>query len=173
MQIRKTCKNSVQKRGECNEICVEVVRNHVSGDGAGGANQPGAQTQETKAPPPITAAEVQALKDAIAAQQAALAVSSADSGIADELHRRIRPCSRPRSAATDAASKADARPGAGRSAAAGCRRAQTDVSDLKTNVTNTAVTVQETQKNVISRLGEPARSPLQGNHHYARRIRRG
>jgi predicted RNase H-like nuclease (RuvC/YqgF family) len=46
---------------------------------------------------------------------------------------------------------------------------RSDVTDLKTTATNSAMTLQETQKR-MGRSGKPARHPLQGSHDYSRRI---
>ncbi|MFZ0759304.1 MAG: hypothetical protein WAM69_05075, partial [Candidatus Sulfotelmatobacter sp.] len=104
----------------------------------------------------ITAADVQALKDAIAAQQAAIASQERQiQELRDELHRKDQAVQQAQSAATDAASKADAAQAQAAQQQQAVGELKTDVSDLKTSVTNTAVTVQETQKNVKAALDNP------------------
>jgi hypothetical protein len=97
----------------------------------------------------ITAADVQDLKDAIAAQRAALAQQQQQiQELRDELRRKDQVVQQAQTAATDAAGKADA-------AQAAASQQQTAVADLKSNVTelqgtiaNTVVSLQETQKNL-------------------------
>ncbi|HUA17044.1 MAG TPA: hypothetical protein VMG31_17245 [Verrucomicrobiae bacterium] len=115
-----------------------------------------AKTQKKKSAN-LTAADVEALKDAIAAQAAALREQQQEiQQLRDELQQKQQAVQQAQSAASDAASKADA----AQSQAAQQQQAVTDlksdVSDLKTNLANTVVTVQDTQKN-ISAISE---SPL-------------
>ena len=99
--------------------------------------------------PAITAADVQALKDALASQQAALAQQQQQiQEMRDELKRRDASAQQAQAAATDAAARADA-------AAAVANQQQQSVTELKGNVTdlqgamaNTVVNLQETQKNL-------------------------
>jgi hypothetical protein len=59
----------------------------------------------------VTAADVQALKDAIASQQAALAAQHQEiEALRDELHRKDQAVQQAQTAATDAVTKADAHP---------------------------------------------------------------
>ncbi|MGD0164134.1 MAG: hypothetical protein ABSB39_16810 [Candidatus Sulfotelmatobacter sp.] len=105
----------------------------------------------------ITAADVQALKDAIASQQAALAAQQQEiQQLRDELHHKDQAVGQAQAAATDAASKADAAQAQAAQQQQAVGELKSDVADLKTNVTNTALTVQETQKNVNSALESPA-----------------
>jgi hypothetical protein len=105
----------------------------------------------------ITAADVQALKDAIASQQAALAAQQQEiQQLRDELHHKDQAVGQAQAAATDAASKADAAQAQAAQQQQAVGELKADVADLKTNVTNTALTVQETQKNVTSALESPA-----------------
>jgi len=118
--------------------------------------QTSAASKPKKAKTTITEADVQALKDAIASQQAALA--SQQSAIAqqqqeihqlqDELHSRDQSVQQAQSTATAAQSQADQQLQV-------VGQLKTDVADLKTNVTNTALTVQETQKNVNAAIENP------------------
>ena len=108
-----------------------------------------AKTAKKKAAAPsITAADVQALKDALASQQAALTQQQQQiQELRDELRRKDQVVQQAQTAATDAAGKADA-------AQAAATQQQTAVTELKSNVTdlqgavaNTVVNLQETQKN--------------------------
>jgi hypothetical protein len=104
----------------------------------------------------ITAADVQALKDAIASQQAALAAQQQQiQELRDELHRKDQAVGQAQAAATEAAGKADAAQAQAAQQQQAVVELKGDVADLRTNVTNTAVTVQETQKNVTSALESP------------------
>jgi hypothetical protein len=104
----------------------------------------------------ITAADVQALKDAIASQQAAIAQQGQQiQELRDALQRKDQAVMQAQTAATDAAGKA---------AAAQTQAAQqqqtvsaltTDVTDLKANLLNTTVSIQETQKNVNAAIESP------------------
>ncbi len=110
-----------------------------------------------KAPTAITAADVQALKDAIASQQSALAAQQQQiQALQDEVHRKDQAVQQAQSVATDAASKADAAQAQAAQQQQAVGQLKSDVSDLKTNVTNTALTVQETQKNVNEAMESPA-----------------
>ena len=101
----------------------------------------------------ITAADVQALKDAIASQQAALAQQQQQiQELRDELRHRDQTVQQAQTAASDAAGKADAAQAAATQQQQAVTELKSDVADLKTNEANTAVTLQETQK----RVGEPA-----------------
>ncbi len=95
----------------------------------------------------ITAADVQALKDAIASQQAALAQQQQQiQELRDELHRKDQAVQQAQTAATDAASKADAAQSAATQQQESVTALKTDVNDMKTNMVNTAQTLQEVQK---------------------------
>ena len=114
-------------------------------------------------PATITAADVQALKDAIASQQAALAAQQQQiQELRDELHHKDQAVGQAQAAATDAASKADAAQAQAAQQQQAVGELKTDVADLKTNVTNTAVTVQETQKNVNAALESPSAIHFKG-----------
>lgn len=102
-----------------------------------------------KAAPPITAADVQALKDAIQAQQAALAQQQQQiQELRDELRRKDQSVQQAQTAATDAAGKAEAAQATASQQQQSVAALQTDVTDLKSNMANTIVSVQETQKNM-------------------------
>lgn len=107
------------------------------------------KSTKKKASPPITAADVQALKDAIQAQQAALAQQQQQiQELRDELRRRDQSVQQAQSAATDAAGKAEAAQTTASQQQQSVAALQTDVTDLKSNMANTIVSVQETQKKV-------------------------
>ena len=94
----------------------------------------------------ITAADVQALKDAIAAQQSALASQEQQiQALQDELHRKDQATQQ---AAADAAAKADAAQAQASQDQQAVVALKSDVTDLKTTTNNTAMTVQESVKEV-------------------------
>ncbi len=104
----------------------------------------------------ITAADVQALKDAIASQQAALAQQGQQiQELRNELHSKDQAVTQAQAAATDAASKADAAQAQASQQQQTVVELKSDVTDLKTNVNNTALSLQETQKNVNSAMESP------------------
>ena len=95
----------------------------------------------------LSAADVQALKDAIAAQQAALAQQQQQlQELRDELHRKDQVVQQAQTAATDAATKADAAQSQATQQQQSVTELKGDVTDLKANMANTVVTIQETQK---------------------------
>jgi hypothetical protein len=109
-----------------------------------------------KAKATITAADVQALKDAIASQQAAIASQQAAIAqqqqeiheLRDELHGKEQSVQQAQSAATAAQAQANQQQQV-------VGELKTDVADLKANVTNTALSIQETQKNVSAAIENP------------------
>jgi hypothetical protein len=97
----------------------------------------------------LTAADVQSLKDAIAAQQAALAQQQQQiQELRDELRHKDQVVQQAQTAATDAASKADAVQAQSNKDQQAVTELKSDVTDLKTNMASTVVTLQETQKSV-------------------------
>jgi hypothetical protein len=101
------------------------------------------------ATPTVTAADLQALKDAIASQQAALAQQQQQiQELRDQLRNRDQAAQQAQSAAVDAASKADAAQAQATQQQQTVSELKGDVTDLKTNVASTVVTVQETQKSI-------------------------
>ena len=107
-------------------------------------------------PATLTAADVQALKDAIASQAAALAQQQQQiQELRDELHRKDQAVGQVQAVATDAASKADAAQAQASQQQATVVELKSDVTDLKTNVNNTALSLQETQKNVKEEIESP------------------
>src|SRR5579862_9591023 len=104
----------------------------------------------------ITAAEVQELKDAIAAQQAQLAQQQQQiRQLQDELHHKDQSVQQAQSAAADAASKADAAQAQASQQQQAVGELKSDVADLKTNVNNAAMSIQETQKNINAAIESP------------------
>ncbi len=111
----------------------------------------------------ITAADVQALRDAIASQSAALERQEQQiQELRDELHRKDQVVGQAQAAATDAASKADAAQATAAQQQQTVGELKTDVSDLKLNINNTALSLQETQKNVASTFESPAAVHFKG-----------
>src|SRR5258708_10812632 len=114
------------------------------------AGQTSAAPKPRKAKPAaaaLTAADVQSLRDAIAAQQAAIAQQQQQiQELRDELHRKDKRVQQAQTAATDAAGKADAAQAAATQQQDTVATLKTDVSDLKLNLVNTVSTIQETQK---------------------------
>lgn len=97
----------------------------------------------------LTAADVQALRDAIAAQQTALQQQQQQiQELRDELHRKDQAVQQAQTAATDAAGKADAAQSQATQDQASVTALKSDVADLKTGMANTAMTLQETQKSI-------------------------
>jgi hypothetical protein len=112
-------------------------------------SSPAPKTPKKKATPAVTAADVQALKDAIAAQAAALAQQQREiQALQDQLRQRDQAVQQAQTAATDAAGKADAAQTTAAQQQQSVTELKSDVTDLKNNVANTVVTVQETQKSV-------------------------
>src|SRR5580700_8930299 len=104
----------------------------------------------------VTAADVQALRDAIASQTAAIAAQHQEiEQLREELHRKDQVVNQVQAVASDAASKADAAQAQTSQQQASVVELKSDVTDLKTNVNNTALTLQETQKNVNTALESP------------------
>src|SRR5437588_4711306 len=99
--------------------------------------------------PAVTAADIQLLKDALAAQQQQIQV------LTDELHRKDQVAQQAQTAAADATAKAEAAQAQSSQDQQAVGQLKSDVADLKTNVTNSALTLQETQKNVNTALESP------------------
>ena len=109
-----------------------------------------AQTSTTpkKKAAAITAADVQALKDAMASQQAALAQQQQQiQELRDELRRKDQVVQQAQTTATDAAGKADAAQAAANQQLASVTELKGNVTDLQGAVQSTVVNLQETQKN--------------------------
>jgi hypothetical protein len=98
------------------------------------------------APPAITAEDVKALKDALAAQQQQIEALKQEMQRRDEETRQAAAAQ-----ASQAASKADAAASQAAAAQQSASAVQTDLADIKANATNTALSLQDTQK----RIAEP------------------
>jgi len=97
----------------------------------------------------LTAADVQALRDAIAAQQAAITQQQQQiQELRDELHRKDQTVQQAQTAAADAASKADAAQTQAAQQQQSVTELKSDVTDLKTGMANTVVSLQEAQKQI-------------------------
>ncbi len=104
----------------------------------------------------LTAADVLALRDAIASQQAALARQEQQiQELREELHHKDQAVQQAQSAASDAATKADAASSQASQQQAAVTELKSDVSDLKNNFVSTAQSLQETQKNVDAAIQSP------------------
>src|SRR6266481_501777 len=101
------------------------------------------------AQPGVTAADVQSLRDALAAQQQQI------QALTEELHRKDQVAQQAQTAAADAAAKADAAQAQASQDQQAVGQLKSDVADLKTNVTDSALSLQETQKNVNAALESP------------------
>jgi hypothetical protein len=98
------------------------------------------------APPAITAEDVKALKDALAAQQQQIEALKQEMQRRDEETRQAAAAQ-----ATQAVSKADAAASQAAAAQQSASAVQADIADIKANATNTALSLQDTQK----RIAEP------------------
>jgi hypothetical protein len=107
--------------------------------------------KQTTAPaePAVTAAEVQAMKDAIANLQQQV------QQLSQQLQQNQQASQQAQAAATTASTKADAAQADAAQQQQTVVALKSDVSDLKTNVTNTALTLQDTQKNVKDAMESP------------------
>jgi hypothetical protein len=104
----------------------------------------------------ITAADVQALRDAIAAQQSALAQQQQQlQELREELHRKDQAVQQAQSAASDAAGKADAAQAQASQDQQAVTALKSDVTDLKGGMANTVMALQETQKTVKDSTESP------------------
>ena len=112
-----------------------------------------AQTSASTTPPPrkhkaaptapaVTAADVQALKDALAAQQQQI------QALQDELHHKDQAAQQAQATAADAAAKADAAQAQASQQQQAVGQLKSDVADIKTTTDNTAMALQESQKEV-------------------------
>jgi hypothetical protein len=128
-----------------------------------------AQTSASTTPPPkkkhkaeapaVTAADVQALKDALAAQQQQI------QALQDELHHKDQAAQQAQASAADAAVKADAAQAQASQDQQAVGQLKSDVADLKTTTNSTAMTLQETlkeTKNVSSEWETPLSIHLKG-----------
>ncbi len=104
----------------------------------------------------ITAADVQALRDAIAAQQAAIAQQQQQiQELREELRGRDQRVQQAQSTAADAASRADAAQAQASQQQQAVGQLKTEVADLQTNVSSATATIQETKKSVDAAIESP------------------
>jgi hypothetical protein len=100
-------------------------------------------------PAAITAADVQAMKDAIASQQAALTQQQQQiQELRDIVQRKDQALQQAQATATDASGKADAAQAQAAQQQQAVGELKTDMVDVKANLVNTATTLQETQKSL-------------------------
>jgi len=103
----------------------------------------------TKKAASITAADVQALKDAIAVQQLVIMQQQQQiQELRDELRRKDQGIQQAQTAATDAAGIANAAQASASSQQAAVTELKGNVTDLQGAVANTVVNLQETQKQI-------------------------
>jgi hypothetical protein len=102
-----------------------------------------------KAEPAITAADVQALKDGMAAQQQQI------QQLTQQLQQAQLNWQQAQAAATDAANKAAAAQAQSGQEEQTVGQLKGDVADLKMNLTSTSLTLQETQKSTKAALESP------------------
>ena len=124
-----------------------------------------AQTSASTTPPPkkkhkaeapapaVTAADVQALRDALAAQQRQI------QALQDELHHKDQAAQQAQATAADAAAKADAAQAEASQQQQAVVVLKSDVADLKTVANSTAVALQDSLKEVKN-VGSEWESPL-------------
>jgi uncharacterized coiled-coil protein SlyX len=106
-------------------------------------------TAKKSKPAAVTAADVQALKDAIAAQQSAISTQEQQiRALQDELRHRDQAVQQAQTAATDASSKADAAQAQASQQQQTVGELKTAVTDLRSTVGNTVVSLQDAQKNM-------------------------
>lgn len=111
--------------------------------------EPKSKPKKPKAAAAVTAADVQALKDAIASQQSALAQQQQQiQELRDALQHKDQAVQQVQATATDAAGKADAAQMQASQQQQTVGELKSDVSDLKTNLLNTTMTIQEAQKSI-------------------------
>ncbi len=118
--------------------------------------KPRAATAAAPAQPAVTAADVQALRDALAAQQQQI------QQLTLQLQQNQQNWQQAQSAATEAANQAAAAHTEASQEQQAVVQIKGDVADLKTNVTNSALTLQETQKNVNAALESPTALHFRG-----------
>jgi Skp family chaperone for outer membrane proteins len=99
--------------------------------------------------PAVTAADVQSLKDALAAQQQQLQEQQQQiQALQDQLQRREQAVQQVETSASDATAKADAAQAQANQQQQAVGELKIDVADLKTNFASTAATLRETQTSV-------------------------
>ena len=122
-------------------------------------------------PATITAADVQALKDAIASQQAALAQQQQQiQELRDELHRKDQAVTQAQTAATDAASKADAAQATASQQQADRGGTEERRDRPEDQCQQHGIVAAGDSKECKGRDREPVGAALQGDHDHAGRI---
>jgi hypothetical protein len=113
-----------------------------------------------KKSPAATEAEVQALRDELAAQQAEFQREIQQ--LRDELHKKDQALDQAQSAATAAAGKADAAQAQATQQQEAVVALKSDVTDLKSGMANTVASLQETQTNIKTMNDTPAAIHFKG-----------
>jgi hypothetical protein len=109
-----------------------------------------------KAVPAVTAADVQALRDAIAAQQQQIEqLRQALENKGQAAQQASQQAQQAQSAASDAQAKADQASVQASQQQEAVTAIKGDLADIKQNSTNTALSLQETQKNIADSLESP------------------
>jgi len=108
------------------------------------------------AQPAVTAADIQALKDALAAQQRQI------QQLTQQLQQSQQNSQQAQAAAADAANQAAAAKAQASQQQDAVGALKSDVADLKTNFTSAVTTVQETQKTVNTALESPVAIRFKG-----------
>jgi len=106
-------------------------------------------TPKKTAPPAVTADDVKALRDALAAQQQQI------EQLRQELQKQQQQAAQLQSAASEAAARAAAAQETATQNAEGFTTLKSDVSDLKANATTTALSIQEDQKKMNEAIDSP------------------
>lgn len=98
---------------------------------------------------PVTAADVQSLRDALAAQQSALAAQQQQiQALQNELRGKDQAVQQAQTTATDASSKVEAVQTQANRQQQTVGELKSDVTDMKSTLSSTALTLQETQKTI-------------------------
>jgi hypothetical protein len=106
--------------------------------------------------PAVTAEDVKALRDALAAQQQQI------QELRQELQQQQQQAAQAHAAAMDAATQAAAAQSAATQSTEGVTALKSDVSDLKANATTTALSIQEEQKKVTEAMESPVALHFKG-----------
>jgi len=104
----------------------------------------------------VTAQDIQSLRDALAAQQRQIEQLQQQLAAKDQAAQQAQQqAQQAQATASDAQSKASAAASQANEQQAAVTELKTDVTDLKANATNTALSLQETQKNVKDAMESP------------------
>ena len=109
------------------------------------------------APPAVTAEDVKALRDALAAQQQQI------QELRQELQQQRQQAAQLQSAASEASTKAAAAQESASMNAEGFTALKSDVSDLKANATTTALSIQEDQRRSSRQSRAPWHFTIKGS----------